>query len=158
MDSLEQSVALFRQGFSCSQAVLATFAPGLGLDSDTALRLSAGFGGGMGRMALTCGAVTGAFMVLGLRHGGTRAEETAAKARTRHAVREFAQRFREQHGSIECRELLGCDLSTPEGYAEAMRQQLTTTICPRLVATVAEILQDMLTRPDHGPGATAPGA
>jgi hypothetical protein len=64
MTKIEQAVAYFKEGFSCSQAIVAAYAPSLGLDRDTALKIASGFGGGMGRLAETCGAVTGSFMVL----------------------------------------------------------------------------------------------
>ena len=82
----------FSEGFSCSQSVLAAFAPELGLDADAALRVSAAFGGGMGRTGGTCGAVTGALMALGLKYGATVADPVA-KERTYALTREFIARF-----------------------------------------------------------------
>ena len=79
MSRTERALALFKEGFSCSQAVAAVFAEEHGLAVETALRLSQGFGGGMARMADTCGAVTGAILVLGLKHGRTRAADDEAK-------------------------------------------------------------------------------
>src|SRR5512137_2490461 len=103
MTRIEEAVALFKQGSSCSQAVVAAFAPSLGLDRDTALRLASGFGGGMGRLAETCGAVTGAFMVLGLKYGAATTDKQA-KETIYALVRDFAQRFKAVHGSILCRD------------------------------------------------------
>src|SRR5271157_2593387 len=114
-NATETAVACFKQGFSCSQAILSTFGEQFGLDQKTALKLAAGFGGGMGRMAGTCGAVTGAFMVLGLKYGAVSPDDRQAKELTYERVRMFAARFKERNGSLECRELLGCDISTPEG-------------------------------------------
>ena len=90
MSRVEQAVSCFQGGFNCSQAVLSTYAQDFGLDREAALKLAAGFGGGMGRMAGTCGAVTGAFMVLGLKHGPTEAgDQTGLRASSgiRQAVR-----------------------------------------------------------------------
>jgi C_GCAxxG_C_C family probable redox protein len=129
MTRSEEAKALFAQGFSCSQAMMGAFAPSLGLDRDAAFKIASGFGGGMGRMAETCGAVTGAFMVLGLRFGSPKADREAKEAAyTR--VREFAERFKAAHGSLVCRELLGCDLSTPEGAVLAQEKKLSSTVCP----------------------------
>jgi C_GCAxxG_C_C family probable redox protein len=144
MDKSEMAMARFRDGLTCSQAVLSVFSSSLGLDENTALKVAAGFGGGMGRMGLTCGAVTGAIMVLGLNYGATSAQDTQAKLRTHELVREFRKRFESRHRSIQCRELLGCDLSTPEGLAQAKEKQLFTTVCPKYVAGAVEILEEMV--------------
>jgi len=144
MDTVEQSVALFREGFSCSQALLAAFGPALGLDRELALRLADPFGGGMGRMAETCGAVTGAFMVIGLKHGRTRADDKAAKATTHRLVQGFVERFKARNTTIVCRDLLGCDISTPEGLKQAYDRKIVFTLCPKLVQDAAEILEEIL--------------
>jgi C_GCAxxG_C_C family probable redox protein len=134
----------FKQGFNCAQAVCVTYAEHFGLDHETALRVAAGFGGGMGRLAGTCGAVSGAFMVLGLKHGAVHADDKASKENAYAQVREFAQQFTERHASLLCKELLGCDISTPEGREQAREQQLSTTRCPQFVQDAAEILESMM--------------
>ncbi len=116
---------------------------GAGLDRHAALKVASGFGGGMGRLAETCGAVTGAFMVLGLKHGSPTTDQQAKEA-VYARVREFAKRFKACHGSLLCRDLLGCDLSTLEGSALAQERKLSATVCPRYIQTAAEILKDML--------------
>ncbi len=95
-------------------------------------------------MALTCGAVTGAFMVIGLKYGRTSADDWEAKQKTASLVREFAEKFEERHKSIVCKELLGCDISTDEGSKHAKESNLTGTICPKLVADAVEILEEIL--------------
>ena len=134
----------FKEGFSCSQAVFSAYAEQLGLDRETALKISGAFGGGMGRMAQTCGAVTGAFMVIGLKYGAIDAEDKETKEKAYALVREFADRFKSRHGSIACQDLLGCNVSKPEGLKVAREQKLFETICPRLVKDAAEILEEML--------------
>ncbi len=143
MTRIEEAKALFSQGFSCSQAVVAAFAPSLGLDRDTALKIASGFGGGMGRLAETCGAVTGAFMVLGLKCGSATTDKQA-KETIYALVRELAQRFKGVHGSLLCRDLLGCNLNTAEGLALAQEKKLFSTVCPPYVETAATILEEML--------------
>lgn len=143
MTRIEDAVARFSEGYSCSQAVFSAFAPSLGLDQDTALKVASGFGGGMGRLAETCGAVTGAFMVIGLKYGAASADQEA-KLAVYAKVREFAERFKACYGSLICRDLLGCDLSTPEGAAFAHEQKLPSTVCPKYVQKAAEILEEML--------------
>ena len=115
-NATETAVSCFQQGFSCSQAILSTFGEQFGLNRDTALKLAAGFGGGMGRMAGTCGAVTGAFMILGLKYGAVSSDDMQAKELTYEKVREFAARFKERGGSLVCRELLGYDINSPVEY------------------------------------------
>ena len=144
MNRIETAVSCFKQGFSCSQAILSTFGEQFGLDRETALRLAAGFGGGMGCMAGTCGAVTGAFMVLGLKYEVTSPEDRQAKELTYKRVREFAARFSERNGSLECRNLLGYDISSPEGYQIVKDKGLISALCPKFVRDAAEILEEML--------------
>jgi len=141
MSNVEIAVASFKAGLSCSQAVLSAFAPGLGLDRPTALRLAAAFGGGMARMGQTCGAVTGALMVIGLKHGHVAAEDKATKEKTYALVREFVDQFRARNTSLLCRDLLGCDIGTPEGMQLYREEGLNTLVCSRLVRDAAEILE-----------------
>jgi len=143
----EQAVACFQEGFSCSQAVLSAFAPQLGMDRDLALKVSGAFGAGMGRMGETCGAVTGAFMVIGLLHGRTKAENQETKEKAYALVAELADQFRQRNGSLKCRELLGCDLGTPEGQQYAHDHGLTATRCVKFVRDAAEIVERMLAQP-----------
>lgn len=141
MDHIETAVARFSDGHSCSQAVFSAMAEPLGVDHEIAVRIAAGFGGGMGRMAGTCGAVTGAFMALGLKHGGT---DSDSKEHTYEVVREFARRFKQRHGTLECKDLLNCDISTPEGREAARQQGLHSSVCSQLVRDAAEIAEDLL--------------
>ena len=78
----DDAAAIFKSGFSCSQAVCCAFAGDFGIDRDTALKFSCSFGGGMGHTGNTCGAVTGALMVIGMKYGRTSPEDLAAKDKT----------------------------------------------------------------------------
>ncbi len=91
----------------------------------------------------TCGAVTGAIMVLGLRCGSEECTTAAGRAEVYRKVREFSRRFRERNGFLHCRDLLGCDTSTPEGHAKARELNLFRTRCPDLVESAADILEEM---------------
>jgi C_GCAxxG_C_C family probable redox protein len=144
MTSSQDAIGLYKQTFTCSQAVCAAFGSRLGLDKETALKISCAFGGGCSRLGLTCGAVTGAFMVIGLKYGRSTPDDTAAKEKTYSLTQEFAKRFVQKNGSLNCTELLGCDLGTDEGYAAAKEQNLFTTLCLRLVKDSAEILEDLI--------------
>jgi C_GCAxxG_C_C family probable redox protein len=134
----------FRQGFSCSQAVLAAVSKPLGLDTDRALKLAQAFGGGMARMGLTCGAVTGAMLAIGLKYGRTRPEDEEAREKTYGLVHEFIRRFRDRHGSIVCRELIGVDLSSAQGHKQGEERGVFQDLCPKFVSDAVEILEEIL--------------
>ena len=143
MNRPETAVACFKQGYSCSQAIFATYCGAL--DRDKALKIASGFGGGMARLGLTCGAVTGAVMAIGLKHGGATGAE-AAKQKTYELVREFKQRFEARNGSLICKDLLGCDIGTPEGMAEAREKQLFQQRCARFVRDTVELVENGVAR------------
>ena len=144
MKSAKAAVEIFESGFSCSQAVFAAFSEALGLERTMALKISQPFGGGIAGTGSTCGALTGALLVIGLRHGRCRPEDLASKEKTYELVREFIKRFEERHGSTICRELIGVDLSTPEGHQEARRRGLFAERCSLFVSSAAEILETIL--------------
>lgn len=144
MDKVQNAVACFNEGFSCSQAVFSAFCEPLGLDKITALKIAQSFGGGMAHMGETCGAVTGAFMVIGLKHGRTRADDDPAKEKTYELVQEFVRKFRSAYGSIVCKELLGYDISKENEAKDVQEKNLFDELCPKLVQTAAEILEDLL--------------
>lgn len=140
----KHSVECFNKGFNCAQAVFSTYCKQLGLDSETALRIAGSFGGGMGYTGETCGAVTGALMLIGLKHGKVNVEDNAAKEKTYDLVQEFSKRFKSINGSVRCTELLGCDISTGIGMQRAKDTQLFSTICPKLVKDSSEIIEELL--------------
>jgi len=137
---------MFKEGFNCAQAVLTCCGEQYGIDHDTACRVAQTLGGGMSRLNQTCGAVTGALMVIGLKHAKTGADNKG-KEQAMQFAQEFARRFRAKHGSLSCTELLGCDLSTKEGFSTAMAEGLTKTICPQLVRDAADIVDELLRTP-----------
>ncbi len=98
----------------------------------------------MGGMAQTCGAVTGAMMVIGLKYGRTKAQDNPAKEKTRNMVKEFVGEFNNRHRSTNCRELLGCDISIPEGMEQATKEGLFDTLCPGFILDAVEVLEQIL--------------
>ncbi len=124
--------------------MLSTYGPRSGLDREMALKVAGAFGGGMGRLGATCGAVTGAFMVIGLEYGKTKDDDDEARERTYGLVHAFTTKFRDRNGSLLCRELLGHDLATPEGMEAVAEKQLFHVLCPRFVRDAAEILEEIL--------------
>jgi C_GCAxxG_C_C family probable redox protein len=139
----DQAVEMFAQGFNCAQAVLACSGKRFGLARATACHVGQAFGGGMCFLDQTCGAVTGALMVIGLKHGKT-AKDDAPKQKAGQLSREFASQFIAKHGSLRCTELLGCDLSKPKGVDQARALGLFQKICPKLVRDAAEIVDELL--------------
>jgi len=137
----ELAVARFRQNFNCAQSVFVAFALQLGIDESQMLKLASPFGGGVARRGQICGAVTGALMVLGLAQG---TDTPAGKEDAYRLGQEFLQRFESRHGTILCRELIDCDISTPEGRQQAREKGAFTALCPLFVQTAAEIAQAML--------------
>jgi len=125
---------------NCAQSVLLSFANELNLDEMTAKKIALGFGGGM-VMGKTCGAVTGAYMVLGLKAQTGAKTMQEMKTDTKEAVRKFNELFIAKHGSLKCKKLLGVDISTPEGAIEANTKNLYNTVCVDLVTSAVEILE-----------------
>jgi C_GCAxxG_C_C family probable redox protein len=144
MDKASHALSVFDSGFNCSQSVLTAFCNEFGLKDEPGFRIACAFGGGMGRMAKTCGAVTGAFMVIGLKYGQTQKDDKDAKEKTYGLVKTFADIFAKEHGSIECRELLACDINTPDGLKTANEKNLFKTICPKYVESAVKILEEIV--------------
>jgi C_GCAxxG_C_C family probable redox protein len=115
-----------------------------GLPNETALKLSAAFGGGMGREGEVCGAASGALMVIGLAHGQTGPEQKEAKEHTYQLTRRFIAEFTRRNGGLHCSDLLGCQIGTPEGMQQAQEKSLFATVCPKLVAEASQILSELL--------------
>jgi len=144
MDRKEQAAELFRRGFVCSQAVFAAYAEPLGLAAEDALRIGAPFGSGIGRMGHVCGAVTGACMVIGMAHGSADPDDRSARERVYAMSQRLAEAFEANHGTIMCRELIGCDLRDPEQREAARSSGLFDNVCTGLVRDAAEILETLL--------------
>jgi C_GCAxxG_C_C family probable redox protein len=141
MSKALEALDLFNNGFSCSQAVVATYCEQYGLDREMALKISSGFGGGMGRLGETCGAVSGALMLIGLKYGKVFKEDNFSKEKTYELVQEFSKRFIARNKCIRCKELLGVDLITGDKSIVAERVK---TICPKMVQDASEIIEELL--------------
>ena len=140
----EQAVAIFAEGFNCSQAVFSTYGPLYGIDEQQALKIATGFGAGMARMEEVCGAVTGAIMAIGAKNGTADPTDRPSVGRTYQGVRRLAARFRELHGTLICRELLGgVDLNTEEGQKEFHGKDLKQKVCTVCVRDAAKILEEL---------------
>ncbi len=140
----EEAVRRFDAGFNCAQAVFLAFAPELGMEGKAAARVACAFGAGMGRTANTCGAVSGALLAIGLRHGMDDPGDQAAKERTYALARGLLAVFAGRHGTLLCRELLGCDIGTPEGLARMRGEKLHQKVCAGLVTDAVRITEQLL--------------
>lgn len=136
----------FMNGYNCSQAVLLAFCEDFGLEKETALKISEPFGGGMGRMREVCGTVTGMFMVLGLAMGNSDAKDGSTKKNVYKSVQELAEKFKQDNGSIICRELLGFQKNNKESYVPSERttEYYKKRPCPELCKYAADILEEYL--------------
>ena len=142
MNHADRARELFSCGCNCAQAVVGAYAEEIGLTREQAMRLASSFGGGMGGMRETCGAVTGMFMVLGLARGYDTPGDDAAKKAHYARVRALGEAFREKEGTIICRELLGLGRT---GNEEAKPSERTGEYykkrpCPKIVAEAASIV------------------
>lgn len=140
----DAAIECFSSGFNCAQAVFSTYCDDLGLETEMAKRIAGGFGAGMGYIGETCGAVTGAIMLIGLKYGKVDVEDNAAKDKTYELVQEFTKRFKAINRSVKCKELLGFDLSIPEDLNTVKEKQLFSTLCPKFVRDSSEIIEELL--------------
>lgn len=144
MSKVEEAVQCFENGFNCCQAIFSTYCEDYGLDKATALKIASSFDAGKGPLTGTCGAITGAYMLIGLAHGMYKEEDTASKEKTLSLVQEFTDQFDYMHGSIRCKDLLKCDLSTKEGLDYAKTNELYNKLCTIYIRDAAQLLEDFL--------------
>lgn len=146
MTEKDRARELFLQGYNCSQSVFAAFSHRFGIDEETALKISAGLGGGIGRLREVCGAVSGSAMAIGSIVSATKGDDGESKKRNYELVREFADRFTSLHGSIVCRDLLKLGIkaeasATPDGRTADYYKNRP---CLKVVEDAAEILMRLI--------------
>lgn len=141
----EKAYSYFMEGYTCAQSLFTAFADLFGFDKETALKVSAGLGGGVGRMREVCGVVTSASMIFGLMYGATDGSDRESKNLTYEKVREFAERFKEIRGTIMCRELLGLEGEEKSHVPEERTPQYyASRPCPAITREAAQILEEMI--------------
>jgi C_GCAxxG_C_C family probable redox protein len=128
---------------NCAQSVLTAFGEDHGLKRDVAYSIAQGFGGGM-HINGACGAVTGAYMALGLANPISKDNPRKSMEKTGALIAEFNRRFKEKHGALNCTELLGYDLSKPEEAKKAFDAKVFDTKCSKFVTDAAQIVEDLL--------------
>jgi C_GCAxxG_C_C family probable redox protein len=148
---LDTAIRHFRGNFNCAQSVFSAYARDFEIEETDARRIASGFGGGMGALQKTCGAVTGGIMAIGAKYFD---ESDIAGSRTLvyKQVRRLVVRFEAKHGTVECFSLLGMDITTEEGLQRARAQQLFQLKCERYVLDVCGILEELM----YETGGTAP--
>ena len=134
----------FINGFNCAQSVISAFAPNLGISRELSLKLATGLGAGVNYNGNTCGAVLGAYLILGLHYGVDKPGDDEGKQRFREKADRFTEEFLKSHNSINCKELLKADISNPEVLEKLREQNVFREICPKIVKKSATILENML--------------
>lgn len=149
-ERIEKAVSLFKEGYNCSQSVVAAFADIYGFTHEQALKMSASFGGGIGRMRQTCGAACGLFMLAGLETGATDGKDREGKEANYKLVQELADEFRLRNGSIVCAELLGLSKNAPTPATPDARtnEYYKKRPCVKMVEEAARIWCEYLAKKD----------
>ena len=140
----EKAINYFKSGYNCAQSVLAAFKDYLGFDENLALEISVGFGGGMGRLQEKCGAVTGAFMVMGLYSSKLHQDNINRKNHSYAMIQQFDQKFKSIHHTTQCSELLKCDLRSEEGHAFAIENKLFEKVCEKCITDAIGIVEELV--------------
>ena len=133
----EKALDYFRKGYNCAQSVLLPFAGNNKLPT----QISAGFGGGMGRMQKTCGALTGAFMALGLKYGAPGCPDEESKQRLYTMIRDLNSDFIKINGSDQCSDLLKEDLNSEKGKQHIIIKNLHTVVCEKCIVSAVELVE-----------------
>jgi len=145
MESIEEkAIRTFRSGLNCAQAVLTAYTDEMEFDNNLALSVSCGFGGGMGRLQETCGAVTGSFMVLGISNCKKLTDNKERKEVTYSMIQKFSKEFKQLNGTTDCWELLKCDLKTEDGNAYAKENNLFGTVCEKCISDSVKIVNKLI--------------
>ena len=149
-DRIQRAVELFMSGYGCSQSVVAAFADLYGLDETMAKRIAAGFGGGVGRMRMMCGTVSGLVILAGLDCGQTEGDDREGKAACYKVVQELLETFKQRNGSINCAELLGLNgcpvVKTTYVPEERNAEYYKKRPCAQKVESAARIFAEYLER------------
>ena len=137
-------MVLFKAGANCSQAVVGAFAEECGITIEEAMKLASGFGAGMGRMREVCGALTGAFVILGVKYGYLSPTDAGAKANHYKLISSVGEKFKEKWDSILCRDLMKKLLDEKDAILGGKSEEYTKRPCLIIVEDVAKILEEIL--------------
>jgi C_GCAxxG_C_C family probable redox protein len=143
MERSERAIQFFKS-WNCNQSVLASWAPDFGVSEELSFKIGLSYGGGMGRTGKTCGAVTGAYTVIGLWAAGQVEDIAAQKKLAAEKVREFNRLFIEKFDYLECNDLLGHDISNPDEMVIINEKNLFDSLCPVFIGRAANLLSEVL--------------
>jgi len=138
----DSAANIFSAGFNCAQSVISAFCEDYGVDKETALKITGGLGGGF-RSGEICGAVSGAVLVIGLKYGHHIEGDLETKSNCNAKTIEFLNKFKAKNTYIICRDILQCDISTPEGMEQAKSKNLFKTTCVDMVRDAVAILEEL---------------
>jgi len=143
MSKAEEAVTTFKKGCNCSQAVFSVFAGEFGLDEITALKIASGFGGGIGHMGQTCGAVTGAILVIGLKSGMSLEKTHESNQKVYDIIGRLVDEFKKRNRSVICWDLVGVDFGNAEAYREARKRDVFYSVCPKFISDAVQIVEEI---------------
>ena len=144
MSRIEKALSQFATGCNCCQSITTAYGPDYSLDVQKALKIGAAFGGGMSRLGNTCGAVSGALMIIGMAFRNKDPEDTENKEFVYETGRRFLEQFMEIHGTVMCRDLIGIDMNDEQDLQRARETGIFEEKCPNFVKTAAELLENIL--------------
>lgn len=145
---MENANELFDRGYNCAQSMLYAYGKDFFEKGAPVMKVASAFGGGISSMGETCGAVSGSLMALGLHFGPHNADDKEQKEKLKEITGEFLKTFKERHGSLKCRDLLGADMSTTEGAKFIRKNGVIDKVCPGMIRSASEIMDAIIQK--HG--------
>ena len=142
-NKISTAIDAFYSGNNCAQSVVKAYVKELEFDEQQALDMALGFGGGMGKMQKACGAVTGAYMVIGMRNSKFIKDEKEKKKQTPLMIQSFRKQFCQRHQTDQCVHLLGCDIRTEAGQQTFKENNLKEKVCSKCVESSIIILDEL---------------
>jgi C_GCAxxG_C_C family probable redox protein len=143
-DHVAEAKELFKSGFNCSQVVLAVFSEELGLSRETALKIAFPFGAGIGGTGRICGALSGAIMVIGLKHETSNVTDIENRNLCKEKTRKLIEAFENEHKTVNCNDLVGFDMNALSGVDLKAKAQYFQNTCPKFLETVVSFLEEEL--------------
>jgi C_GCAxxG_C_C family probable redox protein len=141
---VDNAISSFRSGLNCAQSVLTAYTDELNVDNSLAMSISCGFGAGMGRLQQTCGAVTGAFMAIGIYNCKKFTDNKDRKENTYAMIQRFNDNFKSIHGVTDCKSLINCDLRTEEGRRYLAENNLHEKVCEKCISDAVGIVDELI--------------
>ena len=144
----QKALESFRAEQNCAQSVLTSYSDKLNFDKALALSITSGFGAGMGRLQKTCGAVTGAFMVIGIYNDMHISDSNESKETTNTMIQKFNEKFNAIHQTTDCAKLLNCDLKTEKGQEHFHDNNLIEKVCEKCISNSILMINELTNQKD----------